>query len=472
MNKTVLIADDDHNILASLSFLLEEEGFRVLEADSPFQAKKIIATQPVDLLISDMNFHKDTTSGLEGIDLVRSIHQSNSDIPIIVMTGWATIDIAVEALKSGARDFIQKPWNDDQLLASIRTQLKLADTEKQNQTLNIENRRLTAQSHPATKESIVAQSQSMQSLLGELEQLAASDMNILLTGDNGTGKSMLARFIHNASSRTDKNFVSVNMGAISENLFESEMFGHNKGAFTDAKEDRAGRFEVAEGGTLFLDELANIPLKQQAKLLRVLEERQFERVGGNRTFDANVRIISATNANLSEEISEGQFRQDLYYRLNTIEIRVPSLSERVEDIIPLCEFFLENYSKKYNKDCPSLSKEVKQQLIAYSWPGNIRELSHLMERLLFTCRGKEISFDILNKGSTFASSNLILESNHSAQEAKQFDDGVSTLDAIEKQVMESRLVQFEGNVTETAKSLGLSRSGYYRRIQKYDLDKS
>ena len=309
----------------------------------------------------------------------------------------------------------------------------------------------------------------MQSLLGELEQLAASDMNILLTGDNGTGKSMLARFIHNASSRTDKNFVSVNMGAISENLFESEMFGHNKGAFTDAKEDRAGRFEVAEGGTLFLDELANIPLKQQAKLLRVLEERQFERVGGNRTFDANVRIVSATNANLSDEISDGQFRQDLYYRLNTIEIRVPSLSERQEDIIPLCEFFLGQYSRKYNKLCPSLSAEVKRHLLAHAWPGNIRELSHLMERLLFTSKNSEITLDILSKGSAFASSTSL---NGQEQQSTNCDDGISTLDEIEKSVMESRLQQFDGNVTETAKSLGLSRSGYYRRIQKYDLDKS
>lgn len=462
MNKTILIADDDNNVLAGLEFLLTEEGYSVIKAASPAEVVNIVNRHNIDLLVTDMNFKQDTTSGTEGLTLIKTLTQMDITFPIIVMTGWATIDIAVETLKSGASDFIQKPWNDERLLSLIHTQLKLSSVEKKASRLQQQNRLLNGEKHPSRSDEIIAESSVMKDLLNTLRDLAQSDMNILLTGDNGTGKSMLARFIHQASARFEHTFVSVNMGAISENLFESEMFGHNKGAFTDAKENRIGRFELAEEGTLFLDELANIPLNQQAKLLRVLEEKKFERVGSSKTIDADVRIISATNANLSEIIELKKFRQDLYYRLNTIEIRVPSLTERVSDLPALAEYFLDKYSQKYNKPKPKLSAQALKAMTSYSWPGNIRELSHLMEKVLFVCKDSQIEATHLglNNGLNSELSNS----------SSNLDDGTATMDEIEQAVLVSRLAQHQGNVTETAKSLGLSRSGYYRRIQKYGLE--
>ena len=458
MNKTILIADDDNNVLAGLEFLLTEEGYSVIQAASPAEVFNIVNRQNVDLLLTDMNFKRDTTSGAEGLTLIKTLAQLDSSFPVIVMTGWATIDIAVEALKSGANDFVQKPWNDERLLSLIQTQLKLSSIEKKASRLQQQNRLLNGEKHPAKSDEIIAESSVMKELLNTLSDLAQSDMNILLTGDNGTGKSMLARFVHQASARCEQAFVSVNMGAISENLFESEMFGHNKGAFTDAKENRIGRFELAEEGTLFLDELANIPLNQQAKLLRVLEEKKFERVGSSKTIDADVRIISATNANLNEIIELKKFRQDLYYRLNTIEIRVPSLCERTSDLPALAEYFLDKYSQKYNKPKPTLSEQSVKAMTAYLWPGNIRELSHLMEKVLFVCKDSQIEPTHLNLNGELSNVNSNL------------DDGTATIDEIERSVLVSRLELHQGNVTETAKSLGLSRSGYYRRIQKYGLE--
>ena len=342
-----------------------------------------------------MNFEQDTTSGAEGIALVEQVMQIDESLPIIVMTGWATIDVAVKAMQAGAKDFIQKPWKNERILSAIDTQITLANTTKQVARLDQQNRLLMANEHPSSRQGIIAQSSQMQNLLTTLEDLAKSDMSILLTGDNGTGKSMLAAYIHQHSARAKHSFVSVNMGAIAESLFESEMFGHVKGAFTDARENRIGRFEMAEQGTLFLDEIANIPLAQQAKLLRVLEQRQFEAVGSSKSQQADVRIISATNGDLLSAIANNEFRQDLYYRLNTIELRVPALKERPDDIIPLAEHFLMSFSQKYHCQCPILSNSAKQALAQYDWPGNIRELSHLMERVLFTCKSSSIEAEQL-----------------------------------------------------------------------------
>ncbi len=457
MNKTILIADDDTNVLASLNFLLSEEGFTVYQASSPAEAFAAINQKPIDLLLTDLNFHEDTTSGKEGITLVERVNKAFPDLPIIVMTGWATVDIAVKTLKSGAKDFVQKPWKDEQLISSINTHIALCCAVKKAQSLSQHNKILSAENLPNFDSGIIARSEEMQSLVSTLKNLALSDMNILLTGENGTGKSLFAQFIHQYSARKDSDFVSVNMGAIAENLFESEMFGHTKGAFTDAKNDRIGRFEMAESGTLFLDELANIPISQQAKLLRVLEENQFEKVGSSRTQIADARIISATNADLNINIKNGSFRQDLYYRLNTVEIKIPALRERVADIKPLAESFLEKYAKKYNRQIPKLSTDAISQLESYAWPGNIRELSHLLERALFMCNEDKIQPTHLNLDPTLKTKSNIHHSN-------------ITLDEIEKQVLISRLDLNNGNVTETAKSLGLSRSGYYRRVQKYGLD--
>lgn len=456
MTKKILIADDDINIIASLKFVLADEGFDILAVTTPEAALESVQKQDVDLILLDMNFQHDTTSGAEGMSLVATISALELNIPIIVMTGWATIDIAVEAMQAGAKDFIQKPWKNERMVSAIDNQLARAKLDKQAQRLSQQNKLLTSQAHPASRAGIIAQSQSMQTLLSTLDDLAQSEMSILLTGDNGTGKSMLASYVHQVSNRAKHSFVPVNMGAIPESLFESEMFGHVKGAFTDAKESRIGRFEMAEQGTLFLDELANIPIAQQAKLLRVLEEQKFEAVGSSKSFNADVRIISATNSDLLKDIENNTFRQDLYYRLNTVELRVPSLIERVEDIPALAEHFLQLFSVKYHRALPKLSSQAIISLQQYHWPGNIRELSHLMERVLFTCKKECIEAE-----------DLMLKASESSKET--LDDPSLTMEAIERKALINRLALFRGNATETAKSLGLSRSGYYRRLSKYEL---
>ncbi len=457
MNKKILIADDDINIIASLKFVLSDEGFDIIAVTTPEAALENLKRQSVDLILLDMNFHQDTTSGAEGLQLVDAINQLELAIPIIVMTGWATIDIAVEAMQAGVKDFIQKPWKNERMLSAIDNQLALAKSHKTAQRLSQQNKLLTSQAHPAGREGIIAHSPAMQTLLSTLEDLAMSDMSILLTGDNGTGKSMLASYVHSVSQRANNSFVPVNMGAIPESLFESEMFGHVKGAFTDAKENRIGRFEMAEQGTLFLDELANIPFTQQAKLLRVLEEQKFEAVGSSKSLHADVRIISATNSDILAAIANNTFRQDLYYRLNTIEIRIPSLSERIEDIPALSAHFLQTFSAKYHRDCPVLSDAAVTKLQQYAWPGNIRELSHLMERVLFTC-----------KRDVIEAKDLLMAENSTASDS--LDDPSLTMEELEKAALVKRLKSFRGNASETAKSLGLSRSGFYRRMSKYELD--
>lgn len=457
MNKKILIADDDINIIASLKFVLAEEGFDILAVTTPQAVLDNLEKQEVDLVLLDMNFHQDTTSGAEGIKLVEDVQAFDSGLPVIVMTGWATVDIAVEAMQAGARDFVQKPWKNERIISAIKTQLALAESNKVSQRLSQQNKMLTSQEHPQDKAGIVAESDVMKNLMSTLEELAQSDMSILLTGDNGTGKSMLASYVHNVSRRAEHSFVAVNMGAVPESLFESELFGHTKGAFTDAKESRIGRFEMAQHGTIFLDELANIPLSQQGKLLRVLEEQQYEPVGSSKSLHADVRIISATNGDLPNAILNNEFRQDLYYRLNTIELRVPSLQERREDIAILATQFLTKFSAKYHKTCPSLAPSAIKALQAYTWPGNIRELSHLMERVLFTCKGKQIE-----------DSDLML--NGQAVNDDSLDDPELTLEEIEKKALVKRLKLHQGNASLTAKSLGLSRSGYYRRLSKYELD--
>jgi len=458
--KRILIADDDINIIASLKYLLSDLGYDIVAVTTPQAALESVQCQEIDLVLLDMNFQQDTTSGKEGVALVEKIVALELFIPIIVMTGWATIDITVEAMRAGAKDFLQKPWKNERIINAIETQISLANAYKTTERLSQQNKLLTSQTHPENRQGIIANSAIMRDLLNTLDNLALSDMSILLTGDNGTGKSMLASYVHKMSSRAEHSFVAVNMGAISASLFESEMFGHIKGAFTDAKENRIGRFTMAENGTLFLDELANIPITQQAKLLRVLEEQKFESVGSNKSLHADVRIISATNSDLQQEITDNNFRQDLYFRLNTIELRVPSLSERVEDIAELANYFLSTFSKKYHKACPILSKTAILKLQQYHWPGNIRELSHMMERILFTCSGNVIEAENIALTTTLTGNGI----------EDSLDGTTLTLEQIEKQAIINRLKAHNSNATATAKSLGLSRSGYYRRLSKYELD--
>lgn len=451
---SILIADDDARIITALKLLLKSENYQVVTASSPEEFLRILKQKDFSVTLIDLNYQSDTTSGREGLQLIADIKAIDEQLPIIVMTGYSSVDIAVEAMKLGAADFVQKPWGNDRLLAILQTQVQIRQMTKKGDRLSQENALLRKQISD-TNSDIVAESASMKQVLTQLNKLAVSEMSILLTGENGTGKSLLAEYIHTQSVRGNNALISVNMGAITETLFESEMFGHIKGAFTDAKENRIGRFELAENGTIFLDEIANISLAQQAKLLRVLEEHQFEKVGSSKTQQVDVRLISATNGNLPELIADGNFRQDLLYRLNTVEIRVPALRERTADILPLAQYFLAHFSEKYRIPLPEISNDAKQAMLSYHWPGNIRELGHMIERAIFLSQDNMINTQDLGLNITNASDS--------------FDINKASLDVIEKHIINQRLARFEHNAHDTAESLGLSRSSYYRRLEKHNL---
>lgn len=451
---SILIADDDTRIITALKLLLKSENYQVVTASSPEEFLRILKQKDFSVTLIDLNYRSDTTSGQEGLQLIADIKAIDEQLPIVVMTGYSSVDIAVEAMKLGAADFVQKPWGNDRLLAILQAQVQIRQMKKQGDRLSQENALLRKQMSGKNSD-IIAESSSMSQVLAQLNKLSLSEMSILLTGENGTGKSLLAAYIHAQSARGKNALISVNMGAITESLFESEMFGHIKGAFTDAKESRIGRFELAENGTIFLDEIANISLAQQAKLLRVLEEHQFEKVGSSKTQQVDVRLISATNANLSDLIAEGHFRQDLLYRLNTVEIRVPALRERTADILPLAQHFLAHFSEKYRIPLPEIDNDAKQAMLTYQWPGNIRELGHMIERALFLSQNNVVTAQDL--GLSYS------------REIDGFDINDASLDAIEKHIINQRLIRFEHNAHDTAESLGLSRSSYYRRLEKHNL---
>jgi DNA-binding NtrC family response regulator len=460
MKPSILIADDDSRVLTALKLLLKAESFAVTAVSSPAQLLIELPKQDYAIALIDLNYHRDTTSGNEGLQLISSIRALDEHLPIVVMTGYGSVDLAVAAMKLGAVDFVQKPWGNERLLAILKTQIQLGLSHKQNSKL-VEQNALLRSELSLSGAQIIAHSPKMRQLLSQAEKLAKSEMNILITGDNGTGKSMLAHYLHQCSGRAKQSFVSVNMGAISENLFESEMFGHVKGAFTDAKEQRIGRFELADAGTIFLDEIANIPCSQQAKLLRVLEQHQFEKVGSAKTQQVNVRVISATNASIEQMISQETFRQDLWYRLNTVEINIPALKQRLDDIIPLAEFYLRKFAEKYRLNILRFDAQAQQALLSYDWPGNIRELSHIIERAIFLTENNVIKLaDLTLAGTTTPSSKL------SAPSQPLCD---ATLDEIEREVITQRMQTFDNNPLSTAESLGLSRSAYYRRLEKYGL---
>lgn len=449
---SILIADDDEDVLSALTLVLKKQGYRVVTVNNKADAIRSIERKQFSCVLIDLNYSQDTTSGQEGKQLLEQIRALDSKVPVIALTGYGSIDLAVEIMRLGANDFIEKPWRNSQLIKRVEQQVEHVATVRQSDALKQENQILKSTSHLE----LIAQSQMMQDLLQKIQRIAVSDMNVLFTGENGTGKSMLANYLHQQSLRQPHTFLAVNMGGITESLFESEMFGHVKGAFTDAKEDRIGRFEIAQNGTLFLDEIANIHITQQAKLLRVLEERQFERVGSSQTLQTNVRLLSATNSDLNQMIGEGTFRQDLLYRLNTVEIRVPSLKERVEDIVPLAEFFLTQFCSKYAMTMKQFDNDAISAMLSYSWPGNIRELSHTIERALF-----------LSQTDTITLSSLAL--NNVTEPANIFA-GEPTLEHIEKQTIIERLNKYDHHPQKTADSLGLKRSSYYRRLEKYNLN--
>jgi DNA-binding NtrC family response regulator len=402
-----------------------------------------------------MNYSRDTTSGEEGLALLAWLNKADLGIPAIAMTAWSNVELAVKAMQLGAGDFLEKPWKNQRLLQVVAQQIKVSGLKKQNQKLQqrLDNTEIEQGSYQWL-------SPCMDELMQQINSVANANVAILLTGDNGTGKSQLARYIHQQSQINNGPFIAVNMGAISETLFESEMFGHTKGAFTDAKSSRIGRFELAKNGTLFLDEIANIPLSQQAKLLRVLETGEYEVLGSSQTQVTSIRLISATNGNFKELIEKELFREDLFYRINTIEFRVPSLKERTLDIVPLAEHFISMYSKKYSKPCITLSPEAICALQEYHWPGNIRELSHLMERAVLLCKEHTLSVRDLNirvsQPGNAAITNLPM----------------MTLENAEKQLITQALSQVNQHVPNAAKLLGLTKSSLYRRLEKYvDLQK-
>ena len=447
---TILIVDDRPDIRLSAAFVLEDNNYQVLEAESPYQAQQTINDNDVSLILLDMNYSLDTTSGDEGLELLRWLSKNHPNVPAIAMTAWSNVELAVKSMQIGASDFIEKPWKNQRLLQVISQQLAMAGLKQQNQRLH---QRLEAEPQSGYQ----WRSSCMVNLMAQIENVAGTDVAILLTGDNGTGKSQLAKHIHQQSQRATQPFISVNMGAISESLFESEMFGHTKGAFTDAKSSRIGRFELAQQGTLFLDEIANIPLSQQAKLLRVVESGEFEPLGSSKTQQTSCRLISASNGNFAKLIADDQFREDLFYRLNTLEFRVPSLHERLDDIVPLAEHFMVQFANKYKRTLPTLSQCAKQALLGYHWPGNIRELSHVMERAILLS-------PVSNEQPILQGTDLPISAARSNNTAMTF----MTLEQAEVSLIEQALARTEKNIPQAAQLLGLTKSSLYRRLEKYD----
>src|SRR5882672_11153664 len=366
----ILAADDQPHILDALELLLHPQGYRVETAKSPSQVREALATDFYDAALIDLNYTRDTTSGKEGLDLLSEIVAADSNLPIIVMTAWGNVELAVEAMRRGARDFIQKPWDNERLLTILRTQVELRRALQQAERLEAENRLLRAEGRPE----FIASAPSMQPVLEAVTRVGPSDANVLVTGEHGTGKEVVAQTLHALSSRAQRPMVAVNTGGLSEGVFESELFGHVKGAFTDARADRIGRFELADHSTIFLDEIGNVPFRQQAKLLRVLESGELERVGSSRPRHVDVRVISATNSDLRAACAAGQFREDLLFRLNTVEIRIPPLRERREDIPVLAAHLLAQHARRYRKDLAPFGEDALHALTSYPWPGNVREL--------------------------------------------------------------------------------------------------
>ena len=447
----ILVADDQQDVLEAIRFLMKGEGYQVECVTSPGAVITALETREFDAVLIDLNYTRDTTSGQEGLDLLARIQAIDSTVPVIVMTAWGSVELAVEAMRRGARDFIQKPWDNARLIAILRTQLELSDALRRSQRLEAENRLLRG---GEGKPRLIAESAAMQPILQLISRVGPSDANVLITGEPGAGKEVIAQTLHAISERSTKPLVTVNAGGLAEGVFESELFGHVKGAFTDAKTDRVGRFELADTGTLFLDEIANVPINLQAKLLRVLEIGEMERVGSSKTRKVNVRVISATNANLNEEIANSRFRQDLLFRLNTIEINLPPLRERKEDIPLLASHFLNTHATHYRKRLSGFDTAAMRALLEHPWMGNVRELNHVVERAVL-----------------MATDNLVRVQDlalRAGQGAPQRLEDMS-LEDVGAFLIKKALARYDGNVSQAANALGLSRSALYRRLQRYNL---
>jgi DNA-binding NtrC family response regulator len=446
----VLVADDQPDVREALRLLLKGEGFDTDCVASPAALLTSLDSREYDAVLMDLNYARDTTSGQEGLDLLSEIRARDGSVPVIVMTAWGTLNLAVEAMRRGAKDFIQKPWENARLLATLRTQIELSRAVRQSLRLEAENRLLRADGRPV----LIAESAAMRPVMELIARVGPSDANVLITGEHGTGKEVIARTLQAISPRSGKPFITVNAGGLPEGVFESELFGHVKGAFTDAKADRVGRFELAEGGTLFLDEIANVPMNLQAKLLRALESGELERVGSSTTRRVDVRILSATNANIQTEMEAGRFREDLLFRLNTIEIHLPPLRERKEDIPLLAMHFLRQSAQRYRKNLTGFEQSALKLLLEHPWPGNVRELDHSVERAVLLAEGPEVR-----------SSDLGLRPIREG--TLRIED--MSLEDVERALIQKAMGRYGGNVSHASQALGLSRSALYRRLQKYGL---
>ena len=448
--RRILIADDQPDVIEALRLLLKGEGYQTEAVSSPAGVLNALESNDFDALLMDLNYTRDTTSGQEGLDLLGRIPSIDGSLPIVVMTAWGSVELAVEAMRRGARDFVPKPFDNARLLAIIRTQIELSDALRKGQRLEAENRLLRADGRPT----MIAESSSMQPVLQLISRVGPSDANVLITGEPGTGKEVVAQTLHVVSPRFSKAMVTVNAGGLAEGVFESELFGHVKGAYTDARADRVGRFELADGGTLFLDEIANVPMNLQAKMLRVLEMGQLERVGSSRTMKVDVRVISATNANVNEEVVAGRFREDLLFRLNTIEIHLPPLRDRRDDIPLLASHFLAQHARRYRKNLIGFDQPAMQAMLEHGWQGNVRELNHVVERAVLMAQD-----NMVRQGD------LALRTGREA--SKRLDD--MSLEEVECFLIKKALSRYHGNVSHAASALGLSRSALYRRLQRYGL---
>jgi DNA-binding NtrC family response regulator len=447
----VLVADDLPDILEALRLLLKAEGFEIIAADSPASVLAAVSREDFDAALIDLNYARDTTSGQEGMELLDELKRLDPMLPVVVMTAWGSLEGAVDAMRRGARDYLTKPWDNTRLVATMRGQVELGRALRERRRLEDENERLRRQASPV----IVAESRAMQPVLRVLERVAGSDAAVLITGEHGTGKEVAARFLHAASRRADRPFIAVNAGGVAEGVFESELFGHVRGAFTDARADRVGNFELADGGTLFLDEIGNMPMSQQARLLRVLQTGEFTPVGSARRRRADVRLVSATNVDLAAEIAARRFREDLLYRVNTVEVHLPPLRERREDIPLLARHFLARQAARYGKRAREFSPEAMEALLRHGWPGNVRELEHVVERAVLLASGERLELDDLALRPLSSSRAPSLEE--------------MTLEEAERYLIKKALQRSGANVSVAAAELGLSRSALYRRLAAYGI---
>jgi DNA-binding NtrC family response regulator len=453
MKGRVLIVDDNQSVLTALEMLLQGEFDEIYTLRNPGNLLSTIQQKQVDVILLDMNFKAGINTGNEGLHWLRNIYETDPSISVVLITAYGDVELAVRAVKEGAFDFILKPWDNTKLITTLHAALKLRNSKLENRGLRERTRDLTREITPQ-EQIIIGQSDCMRKVLDLVRKVAVTDVNVLLTGENGTGKEIIAREIHRLSERSQEIMVCVDMGAISETLFESELFGHIKGSFTDAKEDRAGKFETANKGTLFLDEIGNISVGLQAKILAALENRTVTRIGSNTPIPVNIRLISATNRNLQRMIADGSFREDLLYRINTITIDIPPLRERDADVLLLAEFYLDKYGTKYGKPGLRIGKKAQQRLLDYPWPGNVRELRHCIERAV-----------ILEDKSEIDENNLALNS----QTPQQKDTRIQTFEEMEKQMIYASIEREKGNMSAVAKSLGITRPTLYKKMKRYGI---